>query len=993
MSAEAADRVAAVAGSRPGSPLQVSWFEFLLDGGLLETHLQKAGPDPAPVQLIVQFLEQASKPSVNEQNQVQPPADNRRNRTLKLLALKVAAHMKWDLDSLERGLTIPVVNMLLNELLCVSKVPAGVKHVELDLSTLPPTTAMAVIIYNRWAIRTIVLSSFPEKQNKPGPHQMNMLSVVQQEKELTENILAVLKEQAADSVSVLDAALRLKKDFYVHTLRTLDLLGSDATAANGETESSTAGLRIGADELHCQVHYDLGAIFFQRGCTDQPAYQKARDHFRMTKELLKKLDQAVHVHLDEKRLAGYWNACKALTGDRDPADTHATRYDQINSLIRNQDYQAVVEAFIRDNAARSLPTHFRRSVLRELLYRVQQGESGLDAVCRQLCVCNAVRDVLDGEVLSVRFQQLLLKPGKRTVDFMLEVSSRSLDRDRPTASRNTAAFLRTLCENLEDRVLVLTVTSHPLFLELLRDDDRKVLMEQTRKKGGVNLSAKPLPSFYDIPASASVNVGQLEQQLIRALDPRRIRQILIELHGLAERPFWRVNGKWEVPPDYVGAVLAIKDGLTRDLVYILTAKALHCISIKDFGPARQLFAACLELVTEFSPKLRQVMLNETLLLDVRAHEAAAADGSRERPPPDLVSRVRGYLEMRIHDVPLRQVIGEECVAFMLNWRENDYLTLQVPPSLVMNNPYIKLGQLLASTCKELPGPKESRRTAKELWEVVVQICSVSVQHKRSSDGRLGLIKQRESSLGILQRSKFITFIKKLREPLVLTTLISLFVRLHSIVRDDIVNEVTAEHLSIWPSSLPNIQAVDVEAVAVTVKELVSYALTLNPNNQAWLVTQADIYFVTNQYSAALSFYLQAGAVCSDFFTKAVPPDVYTDQVLKRMIKCCSMMNCHTQVAVLCQFLREVDYMTAFKALQEQNSHDAMDSFYDYIWDVTILEYLTHIHHKRGETEKRQIAVKAIGQTELNSSNPEEVLQLAAQKRKKRFLQAMAKLYF
>ncbi|XP_027892025.1 integrator complex subunit 8 isoform X2 [Xiphophorus couchianus] len=842
MSAEAADRVAAVAGSRPGSPLQVSWFEFLLDGGLLETHLQKAGPDPAPVQLIVQFLEQASKPSVNEQNQVQPPADNRRNRTLKLLALKVAAHMKWDLDSLERGLTIPVVNMLLNELLCVSKVPAGVKHVELDLSTLPPTTAMAVIIYNRWAIRTIVLSSFPEKQNKPGPHQMNMLSVVQQEKELTENILAVLKEQAADSVSVLDAALRLKKDFYVHTLRTLDLLGSDATAANGETESSTAGLRIGADELHCQVHYDLGAIFFQRGCTDQPAYQKARDHFRMTKELLKKLDQAVHVHLDEKRLAGYWNACKALTGDRDPADTHATRYDQINSLIRNQDYQAVVEAFIRDNAARSLPTHFRRSVLRELLYRVQQGESGLDAVCRQLCVCNAVRDVLDGEVLSVRFQQLLLKPGKRTVDFMLEVSSRSLDRDRPTASRNTAAFLRTLCENLEDRVLVLTVTSHPLFLELLRDDDRKVLMEQTRKKGGVNLSAKPLPSFYDIPASASVNVGQLEQQLIRALDPRRIRQILIELHGLAERPFWRVNGKWEVPPDYVGAVLAIKDGLTRDLVYILTAKALHCISIKDFGPARQLFAACLELVTEFSPKLRQVMLNETLLLDVRAHEAAAADGSRERPPPDLVSRVRGYLEMRIHDVPLRQVIGEECVAFMLNWRENDYLTLQVPPSLVMNNPYIKLGQLLASTCKELPGPKESRRTAKELWEVVVQICSVSVQHKRSSDGRLGLIKQRESSLGILQRSKFITFIKKLREPLVLTTLISLFVRLHSIVRDDIVNEVTAEHLSIWPSSLPNIQAVDVEAVAVTVKELVSYALTLNPNNQAWLVTQADIYF-------------------------------------------------------------------------------------------------------------------------------------------------------
>lgn len=81
-------------------------------------------------------------------------------------------------------------------------------------------------------------------------------------------------------------------------------------------------------------------------------------------------------------------------------------------------------------------------------------------------------------------------------------------------------------------------------------------------------------------------------------------------------------------------------------------KSLHLNRIfcmlQDFVHARQLFSACLEVVTEFSPKLRQVMLNEMLLLDIRAHEAGAADGNMERPPPDLVSRVRGYLEMRIH---------------------------------------------------------------------------------------------------------------------------------------------------------------------------------------------------------------------------------------------------------------------------------------------------------------------------------------------------------
>lgn len=65
------------------------------------------------------------------------------------------------------------------------------------------------------------------------------------------------------------------------------------------------------------------------------------------------------------------------------------------------------------------------------------------------------------------------------------------------------------------------------------------------------------------------------------------------------------------------------------------------------------------------------------------------------------------------DVPLRQVVGEECVTFMLNWRENDYLTLQVPPSLVMNNPYIKVKSLLfhqfrfcLHKCRLMDGIKE-----------------------------------------------------------------------------------------------------------------------------------------------------------------------------------------------------------------------------------------------------------------------------------------------
>ncbi|KAF1645556.1 Integrator complex subunit 8, partial [Eudyptes chrysocome] len=995
MSAEAADREAATS-SRPCTPPQTSWFEFLLEEALLEQHLQKPSPDPPPVQLIVQFLEQASKPSVNEQNQVQPPPDNKRNRILKLLALKVAAHLKWDLDVLEKSLSVPVLNMLLNELLCISKVPPGTKHVDVDLASLPPTTAMAILLYNRWAIRTIVQSSFPVKQVKPGPPQLNVMNQMQQEKELTENILKVLKEQAADSILVLEGALKLNKDLYVHTIRTLDLLAMEPGMVNGETESSTAGLKISAEEIQCQVCYDLGAIYFQQGSTNAAVHENAKEKFFKTKELIAKNgSSSLHFTIDEERLAGYCQACGVLTSSSDDASQQATPYSQIHSCMKSGNYQDLVKIFLEDNLTLSLPVQFRQSVLRELFQKAQQGNDALDEVCFKVCVCNTVCDILQGRTIDIQFCQLFLKPSKEKIDFLLEVCSRSINLENASEAlkRKMAAFLKNLCLGLEDLQLVFMISSHELFIKLLKDDERKLLIDQMRKRSPrINLCTKPVTSFYDIPASASVNIGQLEHQLILSVDPWRIRQILIELHGMtSERQFWTISNKWEVPNVYGNVILGIKDNLTRDLVYILMAKGLHCCAIKDFVHAKQLFAACLELVTEFSPKLRQVMLNEMLLLDIYTHEAGAGV-SGERPPSDLISRVRGYLEMRVPDIPLRQVIAEECVAFLLNWRENEYLTMQVPLPLVQTNPYVKLGQLLAATCKELPGPKESRRTAKDLWEVVVQICSVSSQHKRGNDGRVSLIKHRESTLGIMYSSWECYFFFSLQEPLVLTTILSLFVKLHN-VREDIVNDIAAEHISIWPSSIPNLQSVDFEAVAVTVKELVSYALTINANNHFWLIIQADIYFATNQYSAALHYYLQAGAVCSDFFNKMVPPDVYTDQVIKRMIKCCSLLNCHTQVAILCQFLREVDYKTAFKALQEQNSHDAMDSYYEYIWDVTILEYLTYLHHKRGETDKRQIAIKAIGQTELNASNPEEVLQLAAQRRKKKFLQAMAKLYF
>lgn len=52
-----------------------------------------------------------------------------------------------------------------------------------------------------------------------------------------------------------------------------------------------------------QVHYDLGGIYFQQGCSDPSVYVKSQEHFRKTRELLAKVDQNSYTVLSFSFLA------------------------------------------------------------------------------------------------------------------------------------------------------------------------------------------------------------------------------------------------------------------------------------------------------------------------------------------------------------------------------------------------------------------------------------------------------------------------------------------------------------------------------------------------------------------------------------------------------------------------------------------------------------------------------------------------------------------
>lgn len=68
-----------------------------------------------------------------------------------------------------------------------------------------------------------------------------------------------------------------------------------------------------------------------------------------------------------------------------------------------------------------------------------------------------------------------------------------------------------------------------------------------------------------------------------------------------------------------------------------------------------------------------------------------------------------------------------------------------------------------------------------------------------------------------------------------------------------------------------------------------------------------------------------------------------------------------QAAILCQFLENIDYSTALRCLQERSAVDAMDAYYCCLWDVSLIEFIINMHHKRGEVQRRD---KAVSTTKL-----------------------------
>ncbi|XP_074595320.1 integrator complex subunit 8 [Brevipalpus obovatus] len=156
---------------------------------------------------------QVNGTSSNNQGSISSPDTNndfnvKKSQSLKLLAIKVATFLEWNLDIIEEELSITMQYNLLRELILLSE----------KANAPPELDTFGYITYFRWILRSIIRLSYPIRGPRglaiPPPllPQINPLFVPM---EVLESVFKKLREHSAKAVSYLENLVADKKKLNV----------------------------------------------------------------------------------------------------------------------------------------------------------------------------------------------------------------------------------------------------------------------------------------------------------------------------------------------------------------------------------------------------------------------------------------------------------------------------------------------------------------------------------------------------------------------------------------------------------------------------------------------------------------------------------------------------------------------------------------------------------------------------------------------------------
>jgi len=857
------------------------WLDFLLNPSLLEKHLLEKN-DPSPVELIVNFLSQISTNGENKNDIF----FQKKVSSLKLLAIKVSAYIKWDINLFEEELPITIQFMLFKEFL---------KIVDACNNTPQECNIFAYLIHFRWLLRSIVKLSYPIR----GPRGLSLPSSFLQQidyvpLESLESLFEKLREISPTAVNYLE---KLVQGYKAKNVNKISMPLYDCFPLNTDQDNQikcdwTQVEDLDIAEVINTLNYELGKWFFFN-----ENYSKAYEYFQQIESSKKKCF---------KNLEDYLYSSKCMS--------------DVNDLNREEEFD-------------QFEVH-----LKECLEKIKSGSS---------CDLSLIEKTLDMDLLS----QELNKCYKS-------------------------------CQSLQERKNIRNFTFYlisklPCLKEYVNDIINITSNHVINENGNINESSDMIVEEGEIDAEEEPD-KDYEILLLECTTPEMIQDLISKVN---KHPLL-INRHWDIPRAHA---LCLKNSPPNQYnkCHIVLAKAAELRRAKMFTESRILYLSLLEDFQASLPNLADIITYELLQTDLKHH--IEINDIDERRICDLLAKCERILKNEKVLSDLSPELIDLCCLFLL---ENHSHVLK---ELVNSkNPFLRLASLLAFI--NVPEVNTQIQRSKEFWALILTAFSNNLNNKAN---RNASVSKRSHMIYNLNLSSFRKFLKKLKNPLHISIIISCLIKIYNIQRDNCNFELSQLPLSPniqWPSTLqPHSGNISLVKVTEILKMLLQKGLTIKPNEINLIRCNAELALIECKYAEAIKNYLLILIITTEYFSNfGTHPE--EESIIQRLIHCSTKLGCHTQAAVLHQMTKDVNYSLAFKGLSEKCCNDSCDDLYECFWDITILEFLVNLHTKRSEVDRKQKVIQIIGQLELNANNSEEIIFGAANVRKKKFFRSISKKY-
>ncbi|XP_025832848.1 integrator complex subunit 8 [Agrilus planipennis] len=966
-------------GTVPISPETILWFEFLLSEDLLLNHLKKSNPDPAPVDLTIKFYSvifgSANKldtKKIEENGEVKTPDINSdfcypkqssKNIALKILCLKVAAFGGWNLDqiiALPFRVQMDLMQNLLyftsdkKELVDIPNVP------DANVESAFPCYLFAIILYHSWVLSISVNNSTNNTAFKGYCMDITV----------PEEDVVYSPENVQKSIKFLKEVLNWTKTPKMPVFECFIMLTENDLEVKNDWEKAKM---IPKDEISAQINYNLAVYYFHNG-----NYEAAALHFTNTAHCLKNCSDFVFANIDRENLKGYLLACNAQIEDTKPC-----LMQQFYNCIANQ-YTGIFNILQQDNLTREISLVHRISLELDVQGALSSGKftAARDFLPR-IQALNCVRCLFDKKT-TCRYNF-----NSDTIDLFIKAVTPTInaciDKDKLIIKQYLIKLILNQKENKLFNKIRSDSTLRSLFSNIELQNLNQEVVDAVHVPHTLHGKDLEIVKLYT-KRNPSLDIKVLEKQLMLTYDPSVLKELLVKYCTKnSNKPVWKINPCWELPIPLQSVLVTMPKGFLQDYSFIMLAKAREMMLSKDWSTSVEyLNIVANEIQKETGnavPKLLRLIEWEILL--VKINQLMDQWPAPDMDKNELAQACEACLQTSESILPRTEII-EYCAVCLLNLTKWDFLS-----SFEKRWSYSEIASAIMTACQDLEKYKGFKKVAKDLWEIVLPaFSSAPLQTKRSSSGNATVI-HRDSPQSN-SKATLMSFLPHIRDSTIFTIIISLLARLYNILRDETSLELHTDYLPLWPAVVSNANSYSTKNVCEVLSQVLTQALYYYPMNVPWLRLMGDINYANSHHEAALSYYLKSLVIASDHFNIPIRND---DLVIKRMIKTCSTLNCHTQASVLCQFLDEPDYMFAFRNLAEQKvCYDAADAYYLCFWDMSMLELLVHVHHKRGEFQRRKRAIQVMGLLELNANNNEEIKREASNLRKSVFLRAMCKQY-